>query len=124
MISEEYEDSEESRTDKVINFLLEKGAIELVGVDKTGDFVYCLTPKCKEIFPELFEEHFSHVNEIAFQLWQKGLIEIRFEEEGPLVMLKNVEETKKILDTVDPEERVFLENMLRNHDMENNGWYN
>jgi hypothetical protein len=122
MMDEEYEDSD---VNKLINFLTNEGAIEVVGVDETGDFIYNLTFKCKELFPEFFEEHFSHVNTLAFSLWQKGIIEMKFDEDkGPMVMMKSVEYTQSMLNKVEPDEKVFLENMLRNYHQNNNKWYN
>ena len=98
----------------LMNYLLEIGAIEVMGYDEMSDqFTYNLTQKCKELFPELWEEHFKMVNEIAFNLWNKGLVEMAFDADGtPMVYVKDLEGTSKIKDTLPEEERFFLENLI------------
>ena len=97
--------------------LIDIGVLELVGFDeKSGQFTYGLTPKCQELLPELFDEHFKMINELAFKLWSDGIIELIFDSEGiPMVMIKDIEETLKIKDTLPDEERYFLENLIYKH---------
>lgn len=102
----------------LMDHLLEIGAIEITGYDSISDqFTYNITPACEYLVPDLWDEHFKTVNELAFSMWNKGLIEMNFDNDGvPMVMLK--EETVKIKDTLPDEERFFIENLLRKH---NNG---
>jgi predicted metalloprotease with PDZ domain len=98
----------------LIDKLIELGAIEIRGYDSiTGQFTYNITPKCKELVPELFEEHFKFINEIAFKLWQKDHIDITFDIDGtPMIMSKGVKYTRSIMNTLPDDERFFLENLI------------
>lgn len=104
----------EEKIDRIIEKFIEEGIIEMHGIDSyTGEFTYKLTSKAKEMFPELYEDHFAHVNQMAFELWQKGLIEMKFDEDsGPMVMLKDLDYINEIFPTLSTEERMFIENML------------
>lgn len=100
-----------------IQYLLDYGALEIHGFDpKTESFTYRMTPKIREILPDFYEEHFKFVNQIAFNLWQKGYVEIKFEENGPLVMLIPNLDYEKIMDTLPDEERYLIENMISLND--------
>ena len=98
----------------LIDKLIELGAIEIRGYDSiTAQFTYNITPKCQELVPELFEEHFKFINEIAFKLWQKDHIEITFDTDGvPMIMSKGIEYTRSIMNTLPDDERFFLENLI------------
>jgi hypothetical protein len=110
--------SEEDNRKDFLEHLIEIGAVEIVGYDSISDqFTYNLTPECEYLVPALWDEHFKTVNELAFSMWSKGLIEMNFDKDGTaMVMLK--EETVKIKDSLPDEERFFIENLLRKH---NNG---
>lgn len=96
-----------------MDYLLETGAIEIYGVESsTGEFLYRMTPKMRELVPALYEEHFNYINQMAFDLWQKGYIEMKFEEKGPLVMLIEGLNYDEILNKVTYPEKIFLENMI------------
>lgn len=105
---------DENEIDKVIANFLERGLIEIHGVESlTGEITYRITEKCKEEYPELFEEHFSFVNEMAFILWQKGYIEMKFDDDGlPMVMLKDLDYVNDVYPNLSREERYFIENMI------------
>jgi len=110
MIDDEYEES----IDRIIAQFLEDGIIEIHGFDKISEQItYRLTPKAKEVLPELFEEHLAFVNQLAFDLWEKGYIEMRFDLEGsPLVMLKDMDYVQDVYPKINEEERFFIENMI------------
>ena len=110
------------KTDEFIAKLLEIGAIEIAGFDsKTEEITYRITPKCLELMPELFYEHFAFINEMAFALWNKGYIEMKFDDNGaPLVMLKEIDYYNDVFPYIDDEERFFIENMM-NMDQERDG---
>lgn len=111
--------NEEDSDKDIFEYLLEVGAIEIQGYDSISDnFTYNLTQKCKELFPELWEEHFKHVNDLSFTLWQKGIVEMKFDENGPLVMIKDIENAKKIKDTLPEDERMFIENILHRYEID------
>lgn len=105
--NEEYE--------SIVSKLIEMGVLEIVGYDTTSNqFMYNITPECEHLLPELWEEHFKFVNELAFQMWNEELIEMNFDKDGtPMVMLKP--ETVAIKDTLPDDKRVFIENMLKKY---------
>jgi hypothetical protein len=112
-LSDEEHVSEEDLSNIILQ-LIEMGALEVRGYDSVSDqFIYNLTPKCKEILPDLFEEHFKMINELAFKLWSKDIIDLTFDKDGiPMVMPKNIEYTRSIMNDLPDEERFFLENLL------------
>jgi len=98
--------------------MLELGLVEIHGMDPiTNEITYILTEKCKELFPELFEEHMSHVNQIAFDLWKKGYIEMTFDADGvPLVMLrKDIDYYNNAFKEMNLDEITFIQNMLNHY---------
>jgi len=109
--------NEEDLSDIILK-LIEMGALEVRGYDDVSNqFIYNLTPKCQELMPELFDEHFKMINELAFKLWSKELIEMTFDKDGvPMVMPKNIEYTKSIMYTLPDEERFFLENLINKYE--------
>lgn len=108
-------DFSEEQYNHLIEKLIEIGALEITGYDSISDqFTYNITPECEELMPELWEEHFKFVNELAFKLWNDGLIEMTFDKDGiPMVMLK--QEAVDIKDTLPDDERFFIENMLNKY---------
>ena len=55
-------------------------AIEMVGVDKDGEILFCLTDKAEEVAPELIEAHQEYVDNSLMQLYKDGLINITYDE--------------------------------------------
>jgi hypothetical protein len=94
----------------VIQMLVNQGALEIFSVDKNGEPVYRITPKCKEIFPELFYSHVSDVNNMAFDLWELGVVEIEFTEENYKVSFKpeNYLKYREVKETLNEEQLSFL----------------
>ena len=113
MSDEEYINEED--LSNIILQLIEMGALEIRGYDSiSNQFIYNLTPKCQEIMPDLFEEHFKMINELAFRLWSKDIIDLTFDKDGtPMVMPKDIEYTRSVMYTLPEEERFFLENLLQ-----------
>jgi len=113
-LSDEEYVSEEDLSNLILQ-LIEMGALEVRGYDDISDqFIYNLTPKCQEIMPDLFEEHFKMINELAFRLWSKDIIDLTFDKDGtPMVMPKDIEYTRSVMYTLPEEERFFLENLLQ-----------
>lgn len=77
-----FDDQEEDeRVDRLFNYLVEEGALELISIDpESEEPLYRITPKCREILPELYEEFQSETNQTIFDLWQLGIIDVRFGE--------------------------------------------
>jgi hypothetical protein len=66
--------------DEIMEYYLEIGAIEISGVDKDGEILFCVTEKAKELAPELWQSHQEHIDETLIDLYKKGLIEIEYNE--------------------------------------------
>jgi hypothetical protein len=105
---------EDEDADELIQMLIDLGALEVHGYDKRSDSItYRITPRLREVMPELYKEHFSYLNEIAFKLWQEGLVEIRFNEAGsPTVLLIEGIDYESMLDVIDEDSRYFIENLI------------
>jgi hypothetical protein len=74
--------------DAIIDDLILQGALEVVGIDgQTGEFLYSITSKLKEIMPELYDEHMNSVNKGIMDLWEKGFVDIDFNKNDPIVTL-------------------------------------
>jgi len=111
MINED--DYSEEEVSELITYLIEQGALEIHGYNKDVDsFTYRITPKMKEVMPEMFEEHFKFINELAFGLWNQGYIEIRFDEKGPVVLLIPGLDYDEVISKVNEDEKIFLQNMI------------
>ena len=66
--------------DEILEYYIEIGAIEIAGVDKEGEILFSITEKAKEIAPELWESHQTHVDNTLVELYKKGLIEVEYDE--------------------------------------------
>lgn len=108
---------DEENVDAFMDKMFEMGLLEIHGVDPiTQQITYTLTDKCIELFPELFEEHKSHVNEIAFQLWKKGYIEMMFDTDGvPMAMLKKEIDYLEAFKDMNIDEITFIQNMFNHY---------
>ena len=91
--NEDYEFYQEE-ADGIFEFMLENGYIEIVTVDKAGDFVYKMTPRMIKDFPEIFEEHMEITNELVFSAWQKGFLEMTMDENANWTIIPS-EKTSK-----------------------------
>jgi hypothetical protein len=100
-MSEDDNNEREEEVDDMIDFLIESGALELTSVDKNGDPVYRITSICKDLFPDLYYEHMKQADDTSFALWQKGLLEIAFGENGTNYITMTAENYLRYLDTAD-----------------------
>jgi hypothetical protein len=74
--------------DDLINNLILQGALEVAGVDsETGEFLYAITYRMKEIMPDMYEDHLKTVNRDLLNLWEKGYVNIDFFLPDPVVTI-------------------------------------
>ena len=66
--------------DEKLAFYLEIGAIEVMGIEDDGEFIFKITDSAKELAPELWEAHEDHVNSTLLELYEKGLINVSYDE--------------------------------------------
>ena len=79
---------------KMIEYLILQNALEVSGIDSaTGELLYSITAKMKEVMPDLYDDHLNFVHTEILELWQQGFLEINFMEDDPTVSL-----TEKTLD--------------------------
>lgn len=100
-MSEEDNNEPDEEVEDMIDFLIETGALELTSIDKNGDPVYRITSICKDLFPDLYYEHMKQADDTSFALWQKGLLEISFAEDGTNYVTMSAENYLRYLDIAD-----------------------
>ncbi len=101
--------------DNIIDDLILTGALEIAGIDKnTGEFLYSVTPKLKDIMPELYKEHIDNVNKDIMALWEKGFVDMDFNDDNPIVNLNpkahNIDEINRL-----PKHLVFALDEIKRH---------
>lgn len=72
----------------ILDKLILDGAVEVAGIDSnTGQFMYIITPKMKDISPEIYKDYQESVHNDIMRLWESGFLSINFTEDNPLVVL-------------------------------------
>jgi hypothetical protein len=75
---------------KMVDDLILTGGIEFAGIDgESGEMLYSITPKIRELMPDLYEEHVNFINDELMSLWQKGFVEIDFFSDDPLIHISD-----------------------------------
>ena len=107
----EIPDPSNENEERIFSLLLESGAIELIGLDETGEPTYKVTPKCEEVFPEFFEYHTQIMTETANELWHMGVIEMNFTAKGETVSFNrsNYARLQEVIDDLTENQITFLE---------------
>jgi hypothetical protein len=83
--------------DNLIDDLILAGGLEISGIDeKSGEFLYTITNKMKDLMPELYEEHMAQVNEDIMRLWEKGFVNVDMMSDDPIVTV-----TQKAYDIIE-----------------------
>jgi phosphoserine aminotransferase len=116
---ENNEEINEQELSEVIEYLIEVGAMEIMGYDSVSDnFTYKVTSKCKEIYPELYYAHYEAVGELAQSLWMQDIIDIVFTEGETIVGVtpEQIDFIKETINTFTDDERFFLETILNHYD--------
>ena len=72
---------EERESDMELQHYLDIGAVTIEGVDENGEIIFAIHEKAKEIAPELWEAHIRHVDESLLKLYEKGLMEVEYNED-------------------------------------------
>jgi hypothetical protein len=77
---EDFEMSEDG-FDQMMEHYVEIGAVTVNGIDKTGNFIYVITDKAKELAPDLWEVHHEMIDEALIGLFEQGLIDVEYDED-------------------------------------------
>jgi hypothetical protein len=67
--------------DEKLEYYIEIGAVEVAGIQEDGQFLYEITEKAKDIAPELWESHLDYIDNTILDLYEKGLVEIEYNED-------------------------------------------
>jgi hypothetical protein len=67
--------------DKSLDYYIKIGAVLIEGVDETGEIVFKISEKAKEVAPELWAVHSQHVDEMLMDLFERDLISISYNED-------------------------------------------
>jgi predicted transcriptional regulator len=89
------EEDFEFNSDDKLEYYISIGAIELAGVDETGEFIYKITELASEVAPELWDAHEEYVDKSLMDLYEKGLVNVSYDENLEAT-LELTEEGKKI----------------------------
>ena len=60
---------------------IQSGAIEVSGIDDSGEFIFQITEKAKDVAPDLWEAHEAHLNKTFLELFDRGLVNISYNED-------------------------------------------
>lgn len=66
--------------DERLNYYLEIGAVKLIGVDESGEFIFRITEEAETLAPDLYAAHSAHVDESLIELYKAGLVNITYDE--------------------------------------------
>jgi hypothetical protein len=78
-----------------MEYYLSIGAIELSGMDEDGELIFNITEKAKILAPELWQAHEEHVNESLISLYNKGLINVTYNDDLEAI-IEMSDEGKKV----------------------------
>lgn len=78
-----------------MQYYLDIGAIEVTGVEDSGEFLFRITELAETVAPELWKAHMEHVEDTMLDLFEKSLLEIEYDEDLN-VNFKISEEGKKV----------------------------
>lgn len=75
MFDEDFTESER------LEYYISIGAIEMSGIDDSGEFIYAITPQAKEVAPKLWEAHVAHIDDVLQKLYEDGFLDIEYDED-------------------------------------------
>ena len=67
--------------DQMMEHYVEIGAVTVNGIDMSGNFIYVITDKAKELAPDLWDVHHEMIDEALIGLFEQGLIEVEYDED-------------------------------------------
>jgi hypothetical protein len=74
------DDFDEMDEDMKLEYYIEIGAIELVGMDENGEIIYEITEAAEHLAPELWQSHIDYVDSQLLDLYEKGLLSVEYDE--------------------------------------------
>lgn len=70
----------EEEESEMLEYYMQIGAVEIEGVDESGEIIFAISEKAKEVAPELWESHVRHIDESLIALYEMDLIDIEYDE--------------------------------------------
>ncbi len=103
-----------SDPDKIIDDLISNGGLEFVGVDpESGEALYRPTDILGALDPNLSREMSFYFSEVSMRLWEKGFIDMDVTIADPLVKLAEKSFDSKAIASLDKEERIIIQEIIR-----------
>ncbi len=65
----------------MLQYYMSIGAVEVVGITDDGEFIFGITDSAKDNAPELWEAHVEYIDKSMVDLYDKGLIEVSYNED-------------------------------------------
>lgn len=107
-------DNKELDNNDLIAALLIKGAIAIENIDlESGEIFYKITPKMNDIFPEIYNDFLTSVNNDVMRLWELGFVAIDLLDENPMVNLEPKAFIDHEVEALSDHERITLEEVKR-----------
>lgn len=75
---------EQDELDKLIQDLVDAGAINTIVNPDTGETLYQLNENIEVLVPGLWEEHQKEFKAMLYRLWEEGVVTIMFSDKGPM----------------------------------------
>jgi hypothetical protein len=84
-----------------IDDLISSGALEVVGVDESGEILYNFTEKLGDLYPELQSAVNSLFSMQMMQLWELNMVSMDVTEENPIVTLTDKAFDEELIKSLD-----------------------
>ena len=101
------------KNSKEIERLILAGAIQVAGVDETGELLYQFTPKMQEVNEQLYKDHLNFVNSEIMKLWETGYVNVDLLSDEPIVTLTKKAFIPDALAKLTKQQRWSLEEIKR-----------
>lgn len=105
--------------DYFIESLVQLGYIKPVGFDDEGEILYQATESFKSEFPEIFKEQIAETNNVMYELWCMGLVDITVKEEiNDWIVMPNDKTFTCDLDTLTSQQKNLIKQLrYRSHNI-------
>lgn len=98
----------------MVDKLVLEGGLELCGVDQeTGESLYKPTDKLKDIDSQLSDDISVYFSAVTMNLWERGFLDMDIMLEDPLVKLAPKAFDKDALKTLNKNERLIMQEIIR-----------
>lgn len=97
-----------------IDRLILDGGLEYAGKDPdTGELLYKPTNRLKDIDAKLSEDLSIYFSEVTLKLWEKGFLDMDITQKDPLVKLAPKSFDIQSIKSLDKNERVVIEEIIK-----------